>query len=85
MTKRYAAVQDSLAAAQDTLSSAYSQKWSGPTSGNNLVEGFFTYAELWPVVFGVSVIIWGVLLWNLYSMERKLYRIEQKQEDATAS
>jgi hypothetical protein len=84
MINRYAAVQDSLAAAQDTLSTAYSQKWSGPTANNTLVEGFFTSAELWPVVFGVSIIIWGVLLWNLYSMERRLYRIEQKQEE-TAS
>jgi hypothetical protein len=47
-------------------------------------DAFFTSAELWPVVFGVCLIIWMVLLWNLYRMERRLMKLEKQQQEETA-
>lgn len=61
---------------QDTLTAAYAEKWSEPVSAG-AAEQFFTSAELLPVVFGVTLIIWSVLLVNLYRIEKRLTKLEK--------
>lgn len=68
----------------DTLTAAYSQSWEGvtATTGQNATQtesGFvqmMSSNDLWPVVLGVSLIIWFVLLFFLIRLERRLHHAE---------
>lgn len=62
----------------DTLTSAYSPKWNAPSAQDGL-EALFTAADLWPVVFGVTLIIWAVLITNLYRIEKRLRKLESEK------
>jgi hypothetical protein len=75
-------VADSVAH-QDTITTAYANKWQAPALAPTS-DAFFTSAELWPVVFGVCLIIWTVLLWNMYRMERRLMKLEKQQQEEAA-
>lgn len=68
----------------DTLTAAYSQSWEGvtATTGQNVAQtesGFvqmMSSNDLWPVVLGVSLIIWFVFLFFLIRLERRLHHAE---------
>jgi CcmD family protein len=65
--------------AVDTLTQAYSDKWQAMSDLNE--SGFIgTMASegLIYVVLGVTLIIWFVLLFYMFTVDRRLSRLEQK-------
>jgi hypothetical protein len=71
----------------DTLSSAYSDKWG--TSDDIETAGafvqFMSSNDLIFVVLGVSLIIWFVILFFLFRIEKKLALLERRQTEAIES
>jgi hypothetical protein len=65
----------------DTLSSAYSDRWEGATTGAEsdffLIE-FLASNELIFVVLSVSLIIWFVLAFYLVRVDKKIDALENK-------
>ena len=71
--------EDSLATV-DTLTEAYSDQWAG-TNGAEEASAFIqlmTSNELIYVVLGVSLIIWLVLLFFLFRVDRKVSKLEDQ-------
>jgi hypothetical protein len=68
----------------DTLTASYGDKWEGvtTTAGNPTLETESAFVQmmssndLWPVVLGVSLIIWFVLLFFVLRLERRLQQTE---------
>lgn len=71
--------EDSLAAV-DTLTQAYSDNWSGAPGAEE--AGAFIQLmssnELIYVVLGVSLIIWLVLLFFLFRVDKKVSKLEEQ-------
>jgi hypothetical protein len=75
----------------DTLSASYGDKWQGVTSTGGdptpQTESAFVQLmgsnDLWPVVLGVSLIIWFVLLFFVYRLERRLHHVEATTQGST--
>lgn len=64
----------------DTLSQSYSDKWSG-TSGAEEAGAFVQFMssnDLIFVVLGVSLIIWAVLLFFLFRIDKKVSKLEDQ-------
>lgn len=79
--------EDSLAAV-DTLTQAYTDQWAG-SNGAEEAGAFIQFMssnELIFVVLGVSLIIWLVLLFFLFRVDRKVSNLEEqiqsKKEEA---
>ncbi len=70
--------EDSLAVV-DTLTKAYSKTWSGATGAE---DGAFIQLmsshELIYVVLGVTLIIWCVLLFFLFRVDKKVSKLEEQ-------
>jgi hypothetical protein len=68
----------------DTLTASYGDKWEGvtTTAGDPTLETESAFVQmmssndLWPVVLGVSLIIWFVLLFFVLRLERRLQQAE---------
>lgn len=71
--------EDSLAVV-DTLTQAYSDNWSGATGAEDAGAfiQFMTSNELIYVVLGVSLIIWAVLLFFLFRVDKKVTKLEEQ-------
>jgi hypothetical protein len=71
----------------DTLSGAYSEKWDAAAdmeSAGAFVQ-YMSSNDLIFVVLGVSLIIWFVILFYLYRIEKKLTRLERRQQEEIKS
>ncbi|MFU8858952.1 MAG: hypothetical protein ACNA8K_00885 [Cyclonatronaceae bacterium] len=71
----------------DTLSSAYSDKWDAADeieTAGAFVQ-FMSSNDLILVVLGVSLIIWFVILFYLFRIEKKLALLERKQREEIES
>lgn len=71
--------EDSLAVV-DTLTQAYSDNWSG-ANGTEEAGAFIQFMssnELIYVVLGVSLIIWAVLLFFLFRVDKKVTKLEEQ-------
>ncbi|MDR9414875.1 MAG: hypothetical protein RI564_01235 [Gracilimonas sp.] len=69
----------------DTLTQAYSDQWVG---SDGAVEAgafiqFMSSNELIYVVLGVSLIIWFVLLFFLFRVDRKVSKLEDQIQSST--
>lgn len=64
----------------DTLSQAYSDQWSGTNGAEEAgaIIQFMSSNELIYVVLGVSLIIWLVLLFFLFRVDKKVSKIEEQ-------
>ena len=68
----------------DTLTASYGDKWDGvtATTGDPTLETESAFVQmmssndLWPVVLGVSLIIWFILLFFVLRLERRLQQAE---------
>lgn len=71
--------EDSLAAV-DTLTQAYSDQWSGAAGADEAgaIIQFMSSNELIYVVLGVSLIIWLVLLFFLFRVDKKVTKLEDQ-------
>ncbi|HCD51412.1 MAG TPA: hypothetical protein DEQ34_03125 [Balneolaceae bacterium] len=71
--------EDSLAVV-DTLTQVYSQKWAGPEmmDQTNAFIAFMYSNNLIFVVLGVTLIIWAVLLFFLFRVDKKITTLEEK-------
>lgn len=72
-------VQDSLATV-DTLTQVYSDKWEAANEVEhaNAIIAFMYSNHLIYVVLGVTLIIWSVLLFFLFRVDRKVSALEEK-------
>mgnify|MGYP001460414740 CR=1 FL=1 len=72
-------IQDSLAVV-DTLTQVYSNKWVGAeqTDQTNAILTFMYSNDLIYIVLGVTLIIWCVLLFFLFRVDRKVAALEEK-------
>lgn len=73
-------VQQDTAAAVDTLTQVYSQKWHGTNGSSPIITAMASH-DLIFIVLGVTLIIWFILLFFLIRLDRKVATLEQKQED----
>lgn len=67
----------------DTLTSSYSDQWSGvenPEQSSAFIQ-FMSSNDLIFVVLGVSLIIWFVLLFFLIRVDKKVTKLEKSVED----
>lgn len=73
-------IQDVPQATVDTLTSTYSEKWSGTEQldQTNAFIHFMYSNDLIFVVLGVTLIIWFVLLFFLIRLDRKVSAVESK-------
>jgi hypothetical protein len=64
----------------DTLTNSYSQKWDGveQLDQTNAFINFMYSNDLIFVVLGVTLIIWFVLLFFLFKVDRKVSALESK-------
>ena len=67
----------------DTLTQVYTDRWEG-TAG--LEEATFlmkwmTSNDLMPVVLGVSLIIWFILLWFIVRVDKKVTKLEKSLKE----
>jgi hypothetical protein len=73
-------MQEDSSAALDTLTKAYSDSWSGAPGAED--AGAFIQLmssnELIYVVLGVSLIIWLVLLFFLFRVDKKVSKLEEQ-------
>lgn len=75
--------EDSLSAV-DTLTQAYADQWSG-AGGAEEAGAFIQFMssnELIYVVLGVSLIIWLVLLFFLFRVDKKVSKLEEQIKDS---
>lgn len=66
----------------DTLTQAYSDKWSGAEADQSVFAGFMTSNDMIFVVLGVSLIIWFTLLFFISRTEKKLASLEKELRDS---
>ncbi len=73
-------MQEDSVALVDTLTEAYSDQWAGAASGEetNAFIQFMSSNDLIFVVLGVSLIIWLVLIFFLFKVDRKVSELEQE-------
>lgn len=66
--------------ASDTLTQVYSEKWTGAEQAEhaNAVIAFMYSNDLIFIVLGVTLIIWFVLLFFLFRVERKVAALEEQ-------
>ena len=71
--------QDSLATV-DTLTQAYSDKWAGADEVEhaNAIIAFMYSNDLIYIVLGVTLIIWCVLLFFMFRVDRKVSALEER-------
>lgn len=71
--------EDSLAAV-DTLTQAYSDQWAGANGAEeaSAFVQFMSSNDLIFVVLGVSLIIWLVLLFFLFRVDKKVTKLEEQ-------
>jgi hypothetical protein len=71
----------------DTLTSAYSDKWvaTDEVETAGAFVQFMSSNDLIFVVLGVSLIIWFVILFFLFRIEKKLALLERRQTEALES
>ena len=77
----------------DTLTASYGDKWEGvtTTAGDPTLETESVFVQmmssndLWPVVLGVSLIIWFVLLFFVLRLERRLQQAEASTHSISES
>ena len=70
---------NTIPAAVDTLSQAYSDKWDGPAmEQSSLFIQFMGSNDLIFVVLAVTLIIWSVLAFYLVRVDRKITSLEKK-------
>lgn len=64
----------------DTLSQSYSEKWYADefVETSNLFITFMYSNDLIFVVLGVTLIIWFVLLFFIFRVDKKLSKLEQE-------
>ena len=64
----------------DTLTQVYSDKWSGAEQAEhaNAFLAFMYSNDLIFIVLGVTLIIWFVLLFFMFRVERKVASLEEK-------
>lgn len=76
-------VKDFQQSTVDTLTSSYSDKWSGPESGETASAfiQFMSSNDLIFVVLGVSLIIWFVLIFFLIRVDKKVSKLEKTLEE----
>jgi hypothetical protein len=69
--------------AVDTLTQSYSQKWdaAGQMEEAGPIMQFMASNDLIFVVLGVSLIIWLVLLFTLFRVDRKVRALEEQLEE----
>lgn len=70
---------ESESSAVDTLTQAYADRWEG-TAGleeASFLMKWMTSNDLMPVVLGVSLIIWFVLLWFIVRVDKKVSKLEK--------
>lgn len=72
-------MQDSIAVV-DTLTKSYSQIWSGveQTEQTSAFIKFMSSNNLIFVVLGVTLIIWVVLLFFMFRVDRKVTKLEEQ-------
>lgn len=71
--------QDTLKTVADTLTQVYSNKWSGEEAEQTNAFIHFMYSnDLIFVVLGVTLIIWLVLLFFLFKVDRKVTKLEHQ-------
>ena len=73
-------MQEDSIAAVDTLTQAYSDQWagaSGAEEASTFVQ-FMSSNDLIFVVLGVSLIIWLVLLFFLFRVDKKVTKLEEQ-------
>lgn len=73
-------MQEDTLAVVDTLTQTYSDKWSGAPGAEeaNAFVQFMSSNELIYVVLGVTLIIWFVLLFFLFRLDKKVTRLEEE-------
>ncbi|MDR9417452.1 CcmD family protein [Gracilimonas sp.] len=71
--------EDSLAIV-DTLTEAYSDQWAGAPGAEEagVFVQFMSSNDLIYVVLGVSLIIWLVLLFFLFRVDKKVAKLEEQ-------
>lgn len=79
MTNLLASAQQDTAAAVDTLTSSYGDKWAGAESAEHAgtVISAMASHDLIFIVLGVSLIIWFVLLFFIIRTDRKVSQLEE--------
>lgn len=77
-------MQEDSIAVVDTLTKAYSETWSGAAGAEDAGAfiQFMSSNELIYVVLGVSLIIWGVLLYFLFRVDRKVSKLEEQVQSS---
>jgi hypothetical protein len=72
-------IQETTAAAVDTLTETYSDKWEGVQGAEQASEFVQIMAsnDLIFVVLGVSLIIWFVLLFFMIRTDKKIQKLEE--------
>lgn len=72
-------MQEDSVAVVDTLTKAYSDKWSGAElEQTNAFISLMYSNDLIFVVLGVTLIIWAVLLFFLFRVDKKVTSLEEK-------
>jgi hypothetical protein len=73
-------MQEDTLAVVDTLTKAYSKTWSGAigTEDAGAFIQFMSSHELIYVVLGVTLIIWCVLLFFLFRVDKKVSKLEEQ-------
>ncbi|MDX1586610.1 MAG: hypothetical protein R3222_07695 [Balneolaceae bacterium] len=80
-------IQEDSAAAVDTLTKSYSQKWdaaNGLTESSAFIQTAASY-DLIFIVLAVSLIIWLVLLFFIIRVDKKVGRLEEQIEQTKSS
>lgn len=71
--------QETLISVSDTLTQAYSDKWaSAEFEQTNAFIQFMYSNDLIYVVLGVTLIIWLILLFFLFKVDKKVSKIEHQ-------
>jgi len=71
--------QDTLKPVADTLTQVYSNKWDGEEAEQANAFIHFMYSnDLIFVVLGVTLIIWLVLLFFLFKVDKKVTKLEHQ-------
>jgi hypothetical protein len=80
-------MQEDSVALVDTLTEAYSDQWAGVASGEetNAFIQFMSSNDLIFVVLGVSLIIWLVLIFFLFRVDKKVSDLEQEIQNSKKS
>lgn len=73
-------MQEDSVAIVDTLTQVYSQKWTGAEhiEQSNAFIHFMYSNNLIFVVLGVTLIIWAVLLFFMFRVDKKVSSLEEK-------